>query len=378
VRFHRDKKSWGLVGCAAVMFGLTLAIACSSAFEDDFDRNQMLSDLATTVIVPVYSEFEVSSRGLLTATQALCAAPTPTSLDTVQQAWRDARDPWKRSEAFGFGPVKELRIRSAVDWWPIDEAQLQAVLTDTPEITEQYVADQGSGARGFMALEYLLFDPEGGDEAVLTALNSGETAARRCSYVVAVADYLETKGLELANAWRTTGGNYAWELATAGQGSTVYTSSQAAINDLVNYLIFSVEEVADVRLGEPLGKASGGTPQPELVEGARSDNALEDISDTLLGVQSLYLGSHGGQQGVGLSDLVRSRKETIDERLRGELQDALAAIQAIPGPLEAAVTTDPAPVELAYERVKALQASLSADVAALLGVTLTFNDNDGD
>lgn len=363
---------WGGLGLG----GMGLLVACTS-YEATVDRNQVLSDLAGPVMSQTYQDFAAESVKLSQQLDQLCAAPSSETLEQARGAWRSARAPWKQAEAWGFGPVKDLRIRSDVDWFPREDGQLEALIQGSEPITLEMLELQGAGARGMLALEYVLFSLETPDPT-LRLLSTDGQAVRRCELLKGLGVIQVGAAQALADAWDE--GGFASALATAGQGSTVYAATQTALDEVVNGLIFVLEDVADERLGLPLGLKDGGTPHPEHVQADRSGDALRDIESTLLGFQRVYEGAadEGGQVRLGLTDLVLSRKPVIDEGVRAELQAALDAVRAIPGPLQDAVVSDPARVQAAYDALKVLHARLSADVTALLGVTLTFNDNDGD
>jgi predicted lipoprotein len=79
-----------------------------------------------------------------------------------------------------------------------------------------------------------------------------------------------------------------------------------------------------------------------------------------------FLGAEG-EGGLPLSQVIDDQFVTT-----------LAAFDAIEGTLHTTVTDQPDQVNAAYEEVRTLLVLLKADMANQLGVTLTFNDNDGD
>lgn len=366
------RKSWPYI----LTITAFLQVSCTS-YESSFDRSQMLAGLATGVMAPTIARFSTETSALQESFSALCDAPSADMLIAAQSAWRTARAPWKRSEAFAFGPVKDLRTRSDVDWAPAEGDQIEQLLAGSDEITPDLLALQGAGARGFLAMEYLLFAEEGNEQVLASFGPESTDALSRCQYLLALASVASGAGIALNNAWQGETG-FAQALATAGEESAVYTSTQAALNDLVNALIFGLEDIAGEKLGMPMGLTSGGSPQPDLVQAALSDNAIQDILENLEGLKAVYEGDPSTGAAVGIGSLIADRKDTIDTRIREELDTAFAAVAAIPGPLEVAVVAHPSEVQTAWNSIKALQTSFTTDVAALLGVTLTFNDNDGD
>ncbi|MEZ4590081.1 MAG: hypothetical protein R3D55_02920 [Chloroflexota bacterium] len=68
----------------------------------------------------------------------------------------------------------------------------------------------------------------------------------------------------------------------------------------------------------------------------------------------------------------------LSQVIDAQFVTTLAAFDEIEGSLHTAVTTNPNQVNAAYDEVRTLLVLIKADMANHLGVTLTFNDNDGD
>ncbi|MCY4111225.1 MAG: hypothetical protein OXF96_04710 [Chloroflexi bacterium] len=94
-------------------------------------------------------------------------------------------------------------------------------------------------------------------------------------------------------------------------------------------------------------------------------------------MRDVYLGD-AGNDGLGVSHLVTPLSTAADERMRSQFEDALAAVDAVEGPLRAAVVDRPAQVRAVYDRVMDLRRTLNTEVVSLLGVAVGFSDTDGD
>ena len=75
---------------------LVLAIACGSGTTDDA---AVLISLTDSIIVPGYEAVSQEASDLRKALDDLCGSPSEPAMSEAQQAWRDARVPWMRSEA---------------------------------------------------------------------------------------------------------------------------------------------------------------------------------------------------------------------------------------------------------------------------------------
>lgn len=364
-----------------------LAAACGGSGGKDspydarpaVDPQLLLRDVGEVVIVPGYRELHARAQALVTATRALCTAPAAGTLDAAQDAWRATRGPWKRSEAFGFGPVKDLRIDTAVDFWPARPSSIEAELAKTDPVPETYAASLGDTVKGLPVMEYILFDHEGGDSAVLATLQDANgQATRTCQYVLALAVDVELRARTLLDAWDPAGGDFAGELARAGIGGTVYVDRAKAISAIVNAFVQLVQTVEGIKLATPLGLRDGGTPQPQAAESWRSDNSRQDILDNLAGVRSMYTTSYGERTGVSFHDAVAALDPALDAAIMAQFDAADAAVAAIALPLDQAVIDAPETVDAAFQSVKELFRLMAVDMVAVLGVTLSFSDNDGD
>lgn len=337
-------------------------------------RAAFLGELATDSILPTYQDFDTRTATLATALTELQRTPTETTLATAQMAWRAVREPWGIQESLHVGPSEELHTGAAVDQLP-STSGIDSLLSGTTELTAKNVGAQGANRKGMLAMEYVLFDAQGGNGAVLARLTAGgEAGARRRAYLQALGTVLHTNAVEVHEAWRPEGGNYVAQLSGAGTGDSKYATQKEAVDEVVNRFISSVE-VAELKLSKPLGFETGGSVRPDEEETRRSDNSLADLKAALVGMERLWLGARGDG---GLSRVVASTNKTLEATVRGDLAAVRSALEAIPPPLRTALLQNRESVEAARASLSNLRATLASEVVANLGVTLKFNDNDGD
>lgn len=350
-----------------------VAAGCGSPKSQGPDqRRQLLEDLTDVVYLPTYRDFAAAVPPLVEATATLCAEPTAANQSAAQQAWRAARRPWKQAESFStFGPVADLRIDGAIDFWPLRVDDVEDELAQTAPITDDYIAGLGSTRKGLPVIEYLLF----GD---LERLHDGGAANRSCDYLAALARAVDAAADRAVSAWDPSAGDFRAELVGAGDGSSTYARLGDAVNDSANGIFIAAEIAEGVKLAEPLGRRDGDVPQPQNVESPYSDNSIADLVDSFTGIRNVYTTSYGGASGLGYSDLVARANPGLDADVRARIDECIAAAEAIEPSLAAAVSESPAAVESAFDCAKDLLRLLKSDVAGLLGVTPTFGDVDGD
>lgn len=349
----------------------------AGATADGFDRRAMLENIVNELVLPAHAALATRLAELETATRAFVAAPGPETLAAAQDAWLAANLARMAVLPYRMAPVDDSLLHNRLDNRPprtpfIDDE----ILAGTMAITPEYIESIGSSSVGLGAMEYLLFDPAGGDPAVLARFTTGDGTARRGELLTALAAAMPPKAEALRRIWAADGDDYARAFIEADMDGG---DLQGSFNMLANQMIGDVEEIVASRLGKPLGKRTNGEIRPDLVEAAYSGASLPRIIATLEAERATFTGGDG----PGLDDYLdflgaMYGEEPLSRVIVAQFDAALAALRAIDEPLETAVRNDPAGVEAAYEEVRALLALLKADMVNHLGLTLTFNDNDGD
>jgi predicted lipoprotein len=333
-------------------------------------RRVLLKGLGEQVFLPRYVEFEALADAARLRGEAFCEEPNDETLGEVRDAWWDARAPWKRNETVAFGPYAPPdSFGAALDFWPCRAASADAVLAGTDPIDASLL---GAAAKGLPVFEYLIYDPA--REPVAAAA----VEPRYCEYVDAVGTNLAADATALRAAWDPAEGDFLGELVEAGRSSKTYDSIEMALGEVVNRLVYDLEAVRGEKLGVPLGNKTGGTPQPDSVESRFSGRSLEDVRDSVRGVEEVVFGaalekpaSLGGYlEGIGRGELV--------PELRAAFDAAYAALDAVPEPLAEAVVSSPESVQAAIDALGAVQVLIQTDVINAMGLMLTFTDADGD
>lgn len=353
---------------AASLLGLG---ACSSPGAPD-TRRELLSSWSTELIVPLYRDFATESEALSTALGDLCASPTSESLTVAREAWARARETLKEGEVFAFGPYTrpEFRIGPTLDSWPARPGDVEELLASDSAVDPATVATLGVWHKGLPVIEYLLYPPEGVAEEQLAE-------ARRCEYLTSVGAELVSRARELHLAWSPEGGDFAGQLSGAGRTSTAFRSLRDAFGEIVNRMGFTLENVRRDKLGRPLGDASGGIAAPDSAESRFSGRSIADIQDNLDGIELLYFGD-AARAIPGLGRYAAERGQDFDQRVREALTAARNALEPCDLPLTDAVQTAPDAVREASAKLGEAQAIFQVELIGALGLSLNFNDNDGD
>jgi putative iron-regulated protein len=342
---------------------LTSALALAACGDDggeaqpSFDK-EIIIHFADDVVVPTYQQLSTRLDALDAAVNALVTDRTAARLTAAQDAWFAARIPWEQSEGFLFGPVDSFGYDPALDSWPVNRSDLDAVLASSDAFTPQYVQNLQETQKGFHTVEYLLFG-EGRTKRVQ------DFNQRQFDYLKAISAELKGIGDALEKSWTDSVEGrppYRNVLAGAGDsGNTAYPSVEAAAQEMVGGMINILDEVANGKIADPYD-----AKDPELVESQFAYNSLSDFTNNLRSVENVYLGRLPGAtpRGPTLSDLVKSEQPALDTRVRQELTAAIEALGRIPEPFRSSITDPNAAdeIEAAQAAIGKLQATLESDV----------------
>jgi putative iron-regulated protein len=360
---------------AIALFTFVLAIACGQPQINSlanaetiaisktakFNNQQVVIDFADRVVIPTYQKFTNSTKDLKSAVDALAANSSVENLKTAQDAWIAARVPWEQGESFIIGPAKSLGLDGAIDTWPLDKSDVEKILKSRDQITPAYVQNLQESQKGFHAIELLLFGVDG-KKAI------ADFTPREFDYLKAATIVLDADANKLLAAW-TTGVDgkapYRDTFATAGSNS-IYPSLPIAAQEMVEGIIESTTEVAEKKLGEPFTKKD-----PKAIESQYAiANPINDFRSNLTCVKNVYFGTtenhtHGKS---GLSAHVIKVKPELDARVGAEIKAAIAAINEIPTPFQAAIVDPSAAdkIKNAIAAVTKLKETFEQDIKPLV------------
>ncbi len=349
-----------------VFFGLLLAVSLTGCGGDDenpvapepepdprFDFSPILTDFADKTVIPIYKDLSDKASELLVAVTNLKTNPSPATLSTARAAWVASRQPWERSEAFLFGPVDFKGYDPALDSWPVNRADLEAVLSGSDPLTKTSVNNLENTLKGFHTIEFLLYD-EGGSKTV------DDFTSRQYDYLIAATELLDEAATAMHTDWSASGGNFRDQVVSAGAGSNTYTTRKAAIQEMINGMVGIADEVGNGKIADPFNEQD-----TRLVESQFSFNSLLDFQNNIRGIWHVYTGGYN-VQAVGLDYFVRTKNSSLDTRVQDEIKTAIEEIGKISFPFRDALASDAAQITAAQQAIAKVQATLEGDVLRLV------------
>ena len=320
--FHATRFTGPLRASCLAFTALVVVSGCSDddpvAPDPSFDASPILAHVSTSVITATYEDLRVAAVALDAAVSTLAASTTEDNLAAARQAWREARIHWERSESFLFGPVSTEGIDPAMDSWPVNTVDLDAVLASSNELTVEFIDGLEGTLKGFHTIEYLLFGTSGAQPA-------SELTERELEYLEGASGSLANATANLADAWSPSGENFAGQLANAGSSGSIYASEKAGVQELVTGMITIADEVANGKINDPFVAGD-----PTLEESAFLCELDRGFPRQSARAAEHLRGDAPGGAGPGVSDVVVAFDAEPDVALRSEIDAAISAIGAIP------------------------------------------------
>ena len=343
-----------LLFCLAVLINITGCKDDPNTTDTNFDAGPLLKNTSENVITVTYHELFINSQTLTTSINALEAAPDASTLEAAREAWRNTRKPWEQSEGFLFGPVSTKGIDPAIDSWPVNIVDLNAVISGVETLSKTFIDGLEGTLKGFHTIEYLLWGSDGNKIAT-------DFTDREFEYLSSLAESMEGETEKLWMSWSAEGENFQSNISGAGNGTSIYPSQSSAIQELINGMIGIADEVANGKINDPLS-----TGDVTLEESRFSSNSKTDFADNITSILNIYTGTYNGVSGDGLKSFVAEFDATLATEVENDIHLAIDAINAIPGTFTEAVISDQAAVENAQQKIIDVKTHLENDVLPLL------------
>ena len=364
----------GLMSAAAAVAALLPRTPAFAARQSDKD-SAFLAGMVRTHALPRFDALVTAATAYADTLDRFAAGPSTAGLAEARTAHTRVTDAWAGVQHLRPGPLTVNLRADRLSFWPeragVVQRQIGQILRDQdPKLLQPgALARQSAAVQGLTVLERLLFD-----ENVTVESFTGSDAKRfRGLLAAAAARNVAAIATDARDGWKDL------EAPLSAGGATVLgPTASEAVNTLYASAITAMQVIIDQKLMAPLGTGIEDA-KPTVVEALRSGRALRNIALNLEGLRALLMGENGGPGFVSLlppGEDGATAKQAIDESFAA----AIGAVEAVPGPLNKAVT-DPAArkkTDGALRLIKAARVEMLGTLAPLLDITLGFNELDGD
>ena len=332
---------------AAAMLMLPLGVQAQT-------KAEIIESSVEEHILPGFVTLSTLSDALSASAKDDC---DPTSA-ALRRAYGDAFDAWVSVSHLRFGPTEFDDRAFALAFWP-------DIRGATPRSLNQLIADQDPiassaasysdvsiAARGFYALEFLLYDND---------LMVAGDAAYHCQLVRTITDDIGSIAQAISENWQSS--YAAVMLAPTPDGP--YRTEDEVLQKLFQALSTGLQFTSETRLGRPLGTFD--RPRPNRAEVRRSGRSAHHV---MLSLEALKI----------LAIVLSSGDAELSARLDETFERALTLLENLDDPVFETVAEPQGRLrfEVVQQSVDAIRNLVRDELGPTLGVVAGFNSLDGD
>ena len=339
---------------------------------DGYDRTAMLTQMADKIIIPGYDSATTTLATMRSAWEQAeqDATISEAEVETLRALFRTALRRWQRIVSFNFGPAEgDLgTLSQELATFPCDTVLVERRIADADTTTTNFRRD----ARGFAAMDYLLFDRDAGQIAVAL---SGVGGGNRREYLRAALRRASNDLSAVTAEWKSS-----YRSAFISRNGTDAGSS---VSLLLNELNKSFELLKNFKLGLPLGLRAGQTTtEPTKIEAYYSGLSYELLGLHFRSIKEIWSGRlEDGTQITSFRDYLLA--VVNGPRLVEETEAQLARIDAAyltisQNRMDELIRSNPQALVLLHTEMQKLTRFLKSEMSSLLGISITYSSGDGD
>jgi predicted lipoprotein len=327
------------------------------------------------IILPALRAQQSENQSLQSSLETFTSEANAPNLLAARAALKQAWLQWQSAAIFQFGPATTVSLRKSLNTFPTDTDQIEANIQSGTYVLGSLA---NAAAIGFPALDYLLNGLADSDSAILGLYTADLQSGARIQYLNDLMAEISSRTDQVLNSWETNGDNYLAEFTAEAAGGTDVGS---ALGLIVNAMDLHFQRsVRDGKVAIPVGIRSAGVPRPQATEAYHGGYSLALLVESIQAYQRLYLGQSADLvDGEGLYDyLLALEANALAEDIKNQFAVVWQISQTLNDPLSAQIETDPDPVQDLFLEMQKIVVLIKSDMASIMGISITNQDNDGD
>ena len=305
-------------------------------------------------ILPRFERLAKQTTYLAQVAEKECAADSA----ALRSAFTDAFDALLAASHLRFGPMEMDNRSFALAFWPDPRGSTpksleKLIQANDPIIqTPQDFNSVSIAARGFYALEFLIYDP---------VLSTAGEALYHCRLIQTIAKDIQKLAVSTLADWQD---EYAMKMLDPSIMGP-YRSKDEVDQELFKALSAGLQFTSEMRLGRPLGTFD--RPRPRRAEAWRSGRSSHHVAISLSALRDLSL-------------QLAPAGSFLEERLQSAFDRAQSQLTSLDDPIFAgvAIVQTRIKVEIVQQSIEAIRDIIRNELGPELGVNAGFNAMDGD
>jgi uncharacterized protein len=344
-------------------FALPMALSLPTFAAEPPSHYSLVQNTLEKHVVPHFQALNTAAVALPDAVTEVCTVGNDSTREELATAFRNTVVAWAGVEYLRFGPMIEGARRERMSFWPdargIMNRQLRQLMTSKDEKAVELgaIAKQSAAVQGLPALEVLIADKD-------MPLGPAEASAFRCKLAVAIASNIKAISEELNQAWTKDGG-WKDKMLRPGSDNDTYKEPQEAASELVKAFVTGLQLVADGEVKPRLdSKVAFAGPY------AKSNLSAEYFGAGVASLEAFY-------DGMALESYLSEEKDWV-KNWTGGAWKTLRASDGAGGRASGVAKGDDPPVPKVMGMFSGLRKIVTAELSVAAGLTVGFNELDGD
>jgi len=261
---------------------------------DDFDRTDLLINLADGFIFPALNDFQSRITTLDNAVSDFNSSPNTSTLNQLKTSFQSAYLSFQNVNIFEFGPAENISFRANVNTYPTDVVNITALI-NSGSYNLDAIANFDS--KGLPAIDYILYGLANSDDDLIDLFTNSVDKEKYKQFLADISDDLLQKSNTVLSAWTNGYQNEFKNNKTNDVGSSISIFVNAYIQHYEN-------RFRTLKIGFPAGVFSlEEFSFPELCEGFYAESSVMLIKANFSQLEKLYYGnSNNGINSVGLQE----------------------------------------------------------------------------
>jgi hypothetical protein len=362
-----QRKRVGRLAAACLAIAVT-GIAQAAPAKPDFSK--LTARVVDTYALPRFAALATTS-GKLAATLGAACAGDRKAADAVVHDYASTVLAWAAVEFLRVGPMSQVGRPERFDFWPdprgITQRQVNALVAkkDASALAPAALTKKSAAVQGLSALEVLL----NSDGHPIT--DADEEGHYRCQLALSVAQSTHALAEEILTEWQ---GDKGWRqrMVSPPADDPRYKAPAEPAADFARALITGLQIIQDREVAPMIAALPNPDKQPRLPF-SRSGLSAGYIAAGIASTQALY-------EAMGLARGVPSDKKWMPRWITSAFErlarDAPAAVEGISTAKDNPERTRE--LRMVRFHIEGIRKLIGREMAPLAGLTIGFNELDGD
>ncbi len=323
-----------------------------------------------TYVLPRFDALAKSSGRLAASLDRACAGDKKAA-ETVNKDYADAVLAWAAVEFLRFGPLSQVGRPERFGFWPdprgVTQRQVAALVSkrDATALDPAALAKKSAAVQGLSALEVLLYD----DAHPITG--NDEEARYRCALGRSMAQSTHALAEEILTEWQ---GDDGWRrrMVEPRADDARYRTAEEPAADFARALITGLQMIQDREIAPMIAVLETPEKAPRLPF-SRSGLSARYAASGVDSAKALY-------ETMGLAKGMPSDKAWMPRWIGAAFErlarDAPAAVEGIPRAKDNPERARD--LRMVRFHIEGIRKLIGREIAPLAGLTIGFNELDGD